>query len=317
MKHLSHLKALQALEATIRLGTLKKAADELYVTAAAVGQRISTLETYLGVQLLDRGPRGALPTLTAIEAITELSSGFRMLEVAAEKLQFKHLNEVYIRADPDWAELWLAPRLSVFQAENPSITVLVESNSDVQKIDRKADFHISYAAVNAELRSTILFHEYLVPVSSPLNHERISKLPHKRCLEGFSLLHLLNQIEEPKLFGWREWVKRFGRRKEVTGRGIQYERTSTALRAVRTGSDAGFLICGLSLIHDEIKTGALRMPFKVKEGAWAGFAYHLHSSEDTQVRRQILIFQDWLLHEARKTDAEIRSICPQMGSLES
>jgi LysR family glycine cleavage system transcriptional activator len=317
MKHLSHLKALQALEATIRLGTLKKAADELYVTAAAVGQRISTLETYLGVQLLDRGPRGAMPTLVAREAIKELTSGFRMLEVAAEKLQFKHLNEVYIRADPDWSELWLAPRLAAFQEAHPSITILLQSDSEAINKDRTPDFHISYAAANADISSTILFHEYLVPVTSPLNQERISKLPRDKCLEGFPLLHLLNQIEEPKLFGWREWVKQFGLRKKVTGRGIQYERTSTALRAIRTGSDAGFLICGLSLINEEIKTGELRVPFEIEKGAWAGFAYHLHSSEDTQPRRQILLFQDWLLQEARKTDFELRSICPEMSNARS
>lgn len=311
MKLLSHLKALQALEATIRLGTLKKAADELYVTAAAVGQRIRTLETYLGVQLLDRRSNGALPTAAANVAINDLSRGFRALEIAAEKLQFKHLNEVYVRANPDWAELWLAPRLSDFEAKHPSITILVENNSEPRKYERKSDLHISYAAIDTVNRSTILFHEYLVPVSSPLNHERISKLPRDICLEGFPLFHLLNQVDESNLFGWREWVTRYGCRKKVTGRGIQYERTSTALRAIGAGSDAGLLICGLSLILGEIKTGALKMPFDIEEGAWACFAYHLHDIEETQVRRQVTIFQDWLLDEAKATDSELRLICPQ------
>jgi len=311
MKHLSHLKALQALEATIRLGTLKKAADELYVTAAAVGQRIRTLETYLGVQLLDRRSNGALPTAAAKVAIKELSAGFRMLEDAADKLQFKHLNEVYIKADPDWAELWLAPRLGEFETMHPSMTILVESNLEPINYARKPDLTISYAPINADNSSTILFNEYLVPVSSPLNHERISKLPHDQCLEGFSLLHLLNQVDEPNLFGWREWVKRYGRRKEVTGRGIQYERTATALRAIGTGSDAGLLICGLSLVLGQIKTGALKMPFDIEEGAWSGFAYRLHNIEESQARRQVTIFRDWLLDKAKETDIELRNICPK------
>lgn len=311
MKLLSHLKALQALEATIRLGTLKKAADELLVTAAAVGQRIRTLETYLGVQLLDRRANGALPTAAANVAIDDLSNGFRMLESAAEKLQFKHLNEVYVRADPDWAELWLAPLLSDFHAQHPAITILVESNAEPSKYQRKPDLRISYSAVDTISSSTILFHEYLVPVSSPLNHERISKLPRDQCLEGFPLLHLLSQVDEPNLFGWREWVKLYGRRKKVMGRGIQYQRSSTALRAIGAGSDAGLLICGLSLILSEINTGALKMPFDIAEGAWAGFAYHLHDIEETNIRRQLTIFQDWLLEKAKATNNELSLICPQ------
>ncbi len=311
MNHLSHLKALQALEATIRLGTLKKAAEELCVTAAAIGQRIRTLETYLGVQLLDRRSNGALPTAVAKAAIDDLSNGFRLLETAAEQLQFQHLNEVYVRADPDWAELWLAPRLSRFETQHPTISILLESNSEPSTNQRTADLQVSYSAVDAVGKSTVLFHEYLLPVSSPLNYERISKLPRNQCLEGFPLLHLNNQVDKPNLFGWREWVMRFGRRKEVTGRGIQYERTSTALRAVGTGSDAGLLICGLSLIQNAINTGALKLPFKIEEGAWAGFAYQLHNIEVSQARRQVMLFHDWLLHEAAATDRELKLMCPQ------
>jgi len=310
MKHLSHLKALQALEATIRLGSLKRAADELYVTPAAAGQRIRTLEAYLGAQLLDRRSDGARPTVEAKVAITELSSGFRLLEVAAEKLQFKHLNEVYIRADPDWAELWLAPRIGKFEAVHPSLTILLESNLEPVKYNRKPDINVSYAATDEENPSNILFHEYLLPVSSPLNHERIHKLPHDRCLEGFPLLHLLNQVGHPNLFGWREWVKKYGRRKEVTGRGIQYERTSTALRAIGSGSDAGLLICGLSLILTEIKEGALKLPFNIEEGAWSGFAYYLHDIEESQMRRQVSLFHDWLVDEAKVTKTELKEMCP-------
>jgi LysR family glycine cleavage system transcriptional activator len=51
MSAATHLKSLQALEMAIRVGSLKGAANHLGITPAAVGQRIRSLENYLGVDL--------------------------------------------------------------------------------------------------------------------------------------------------------------------------------------------------------------------------------------------------------------------------
>ena len=55
----SHLNGLKALEATLRTGSFRAAADELGVTPAAVGQQVRTLESFLERQLLIRSTRGA------------------------------------------------------------------------------------------------------------------------------------------------------------------------------------------------------------------------------------------------------------------
>lgn len=48
--------------AVIEAGSLSKAAGRLHVSQPALSQRMAQLETHLGVQLLERGPRGVLPT---------------------------------------------------------------------------------------------------------------------------------------------------------------------------------------------------------------------------------------------------------------
>ena len=53
---LSHLNGLRALEATLRNGTFTKAAEELGVTVAAIGQQIRALEDYLGLKLRQKSP---------------------------------------------------------------------------------------------------------------------------------------------------------------------------------------------------------------------------------------------------------------------
>jgi len=49
MTSVTHLKSLQALELAVREGSLTAAAVKLGITPAAVGQRIRSLEDYLGV----------------------------------------------------------------------------------------------------------------------------------------------------------------------------------------------------------------------------------------------------------------------------
>jgi LysR family glycine cleavage system transcriptional activator len=69
----SHLKSLQALELALRAGSLKSAADVLAITPAAVGQRIKTLEDYLGIDLVVRGRSGLRPTAALADALPHLS----------------------------------------------------------------------------------------------------------------------------------------------------------------------------------------------------------------------------------------------------
>src|SRR4029077_3145735 len=106
---LSHLKALQALELALRLGSLQAAGSALWITPAAVGQRIKTLEDYLGVDLVVRGRSGLRPAPALSKALPHLSRAFVELAGAAEALEFQRVNEIQIAADTDWAELWLKP----------------------------------------------------------------------------------------------------------------------------------------------------------------------------------------------------------------
>ena len=54
---LPSIDALRAFDAAARLGTFERAADELAVTASAIGKRIASLEDLLGTPLLLRGPK--------------------------------------------------------------------------------------------------------------------------------------------------------------------------------------------------------------------------------------------------------------------
>src|ERR1700722_10111238 len=140
----THLKSLQALEMAIRRGSLKAAADALAITPAAVGQRIKALEDYLGFQLLLRGRSGLQPPPELQGALPHLLTAFRALDAAVEQLDMQRGHEIQIAALPDFADLWLTPRLSTFRLHNPHVRFCINGEGDAPLRLGPADCEITF-----------------------------------------------------------------------------------------------------------------------------------------------------------------------------
>lgn len=122
------LNALRVFDAAARHLSFTRAADELAVTPAAVGQQIRALEDLLGVVLFRRTSKGLELTDEASAGLETLRTGFLHFEDAVQAMQAGQSSHVYTIAAP--RELfagWLAPRLAAFRAENPQVRyVLVD-----------------------------------------------------------------------------------------------------------------------------------------------------------------------------------------------
>ena len=302
----THLRALQALELAIRKGSLKAAAGELAITPAAVGQRIRALEEYLGLDLLVRGRSGIRPTRDLEAAIAHLSAGFRELETASRILDFQRVNEVHITADSDWADLWLKPRLPDFLADNPNTLFCINGVGEVPVRLGSADCEIWFGDADADRETDTLFYDYLVPVSSPENAERVLAQPDGERLEGFPLLHLDCYTVDSDDIGWIEWVNVFGQRQTAPGRGIRYKRVMHALEAVY--ANAGLLVAGLALIRPQLDQGKLSLPFAINSGNWSKNAYRASFRASALRRAKIRQFREWLLIASRDTREELTEL---------
>ena len=306
MATVTHLRALQALEQAIRCGSMKEAAKALAITPAALGQRIRALEDYLGYDLLVRGRSGIRPTRELEAAVAHLSAGFRELETVTDILDFQRVHEVHITADTDWAELWLRPRIPAFKEDNPNTLFCINGTGDVPVRLGEADCDIRFSKDHDASGSDLLFNDYLLPVSSPVNTERVASLPEEVRLEGFPLLHLDCYTADGGAIGWPEWIGMYGYRKTAPGLGIRYRRVMHALEAVY--ADSGFLLCGLALIKPQVDDGTVRIPFPIEEGAWSDNAYRVAFRQGARRREQIERFRQWLLDEAGATRAELEGI---------
>ena len=112
------LNALRVFDAAARHLSFTRAADELAVTPAAVGQQIRALEDLLGVVLFRRTSKGLELTDEATAGLEPLRSGFLSFEDAVQAMQAGQSSFVYTIAAPrDFFAAWLAPRLAEFRAE--------------------------------------------------------------------------------------------------------------------------------------------------------------------------------------------------------
>src|SRR5690554_2293022 len=117
MRHgIPNLSALQAFEATARLGSFSRAAEELALTHSAVHRQVTSLEQRLGVSLFNRVRRRVVLTDPGAQYAARIRQHLEQIE----KDTFSLMSEasigrrLHIAVLPTLASLWLIPRLPDF-----------------------------------------------------------------------------------------------------------------------------------------------------------------------------------------------------------
>jgi len=295
-----HLRSLQALELALRLGSLQAAASALWITPAAVGQRIKALEDYLGVDLVVRGRSGLRPTSELSGALGHLRSAFQELDTVSTMLNLQRGDEIHIAATSDLADFWLRPRISKFRTEHPHVLFCINGEGDAPLRIGQVDCEISFGPQRPNVRDDMLFRDFVLPISSPENTRRISSVALRDRLEGFPLLHLDFYKEDPNALNWAGWIKIQRLRRTEPNRGIRFQRIKPALEAVR--ANAGLTLCGLALIGPHIDDGTISLPFPVSTGLWTNHAFQARFRADALLRPQVKRFREWLLTQASGTE---------------
>ncbi|MFU7529563.1 LysR family transcriptional regulator [Qipengyuania sp. ASV99] len=115
------LNALRVYDAAARHLSFTRAADELAVTPAAVGQQIRALEDHLGVVLFRRTSKGLELTPEGCAGLDPLREGFLRFEESVAAMQAGQASDRYTIAAPrEFYAEWLAPRLATFQKGTPN-----------------------------------------------------------------------------------------------------------------------------------------------------------------------------------------------------
>lgn len=295
----SHLKSLQALELAVRHASFTRAADELGITPAAVGQRVKVLEDYLGIELLVRGRAGVRPTPELRSALPRLKAAFAELEAAARELDLQRGSELHIAAASDFVELWLMPRLERFRHAHPNITFCINGEGDAPLRLTQVDCQIAFSPFIADERNDLLFRDLVLPICSPENDARTARVAPQKRLEGFPLLHLDFYRDDPAVLSWPEWIAANGIERTAPDRGIRFQRIAAALDAVL--ADAGVTMCGMGLLAELIDDGRIRLPYPVMTAVETEHGFTASFRADWEAKPHVKRFRNWLAEESRDT----------------
>ena len=295
----THLNNLRALEATLRTGSFRAAAEELGVTPAAVGQQVRGLENYLGRQLLLRSPTGVTPTETALRVGHRLTSSFLALEEIIGLLKYRQPgNRVAITLPSSFAENWFTRRLAAFYRLNSEIDLRLDaSNRMVDLVTEDFDFAIRYSAPSrGTYREETLFGDRVLPVCTPGFAVRHGLSEETVSLRGIPLVHLGARTPDPGWADWATWGETFGFDGNELRDGIRLTEFSSGLQTAIGGQ--ALVLCGIVEAYAAIEDGSLVAPLGVERNCPAGYHYRLVSVRGRDLSPLQGQFRDWIIATA-------------------
>ena len=295
MRRLPPLNALRAFEAAARHLSFTKAANELFVTQAAVSHQIKALEEWFGFPLFRRQARALLLTDEAQAYLPAVRDAFDSLDSAtARLLRLDQAGMLNISVAASFAAAWLVPRLGRFADAYPEIDVRISANDLVVDFDQEeVDVAIRYGQGDwPNVVSERFLTEDIFVVCSPKLLEGQHPLRTPMDLEHHTMLH--DQMRED----WRMWL-------EAKGLDIESRRSlgiSNSSMVIQAAIDGLGVALGRSvLVADDLATGRLVKPFD--DAIHAEFAYYIVYPERNAQRPKVKAFRDWVFSEVERSAA--------------
>ncbi len=297
------LNSLRAFEAAARHLSLKKAAEELHVTPAAVSHQVRTLEDFCGAQLFHRLARALRLTEAGQAALPLLREGFDKLAEAADAMRAEERAGILtVSVAPTFGAKWLIPRLDRFRAAHPEFDVRIDATEAlVTFAGDGVDVALRYGrGTYRNLRSECLMPEVAFPVCSPRLLEQDAPLARPEDLRHHTLLHVQWRTEDDAAPSWRMWLRAAGVEGVDTERGPRFSVHGMALDAAIEGQ--GVALAGAALVGGDLRAGRLVRLFAASLSQATAFSYYLVYPEAKAGDPKVMAFRDWVLAEVARDE---------------
>jgi LysR family glycine cleavage system transcriptional activator len=257
---LPSLTALRAFEAAARHMSFARAADELFVTPAALSYQIKSLETDLGQPLFRRLNRAVELTEAGRVLAPGASDAFTTLATAWRNVQRLAQHDVLtVTAGPAFTSKWLAPRMYDFAQAHPEIELRFAAGLKLADFDRdEVDVAIRFGPrADDTLFSEQIMEECVTPMMTPQLAERI-RTP--ADLKGATLIHDGSLRQFKNAPDWAMWCAAANVDID-TSHGPQFSQADHALDAAMAG--AGIVLGRLTVAMRALEAGRLVAPFEI------------------------------------------------------
>lgn len=287
-RRLPPLNALKAFEAAARNLSFTRAAEELFVTQAAISHQIKGLEEYLGIKLFRRRNRSLLLSEEGQSYFLDIKDIFSGISDATERLLARSAKgALTVSLQPSFAIQWLVPRLVRFSEAHPDIDVRIKAvDLDEGSLTDDVDVAIYYGRDNwPGLRADKLHAEYLIPVCSPMLLMGTKPLKTPEDLTRHTLLHDTSRRD------WKAWFKQLDIQAANVNQGPIFSHSSMVIQAAIHGQ--GVALGHSVLTQPEIDAGRLVCPFE--QVLMSKNAYYLVCHESQAALGKIAAFREWML----------------------
>lgn len=289
-KDIPSLGVLQAFEASARLQSFSRAAEELALTPSAVSRHVAALEDRLGVALFARARQRLALTDTGRSYAARIR--LHLEQIARDTQEIRVGREggyvLHLAVVSTFSTQWLIPRLPQFAALHPRITVHLSVRSEVFAFDESG------------FDAAIYYGDRLWP-----DTQGCMVLPEGPCVSvcspAYAAVHALHTeaawLQCPHLTlasrpnAWRDWYAASGWHYTLhASRGPRYELFSMVLAAAAVGLGVG-LVPQL-LAQESLEAGRLVLAhpqaLEGTQGYWFVRPQHRPGSEALQA------FRTWL-----------------------
>lgn len=293
-RQLPPLNGLRSFEAAARHLSFTKAAEELYVTQAAISHQVKGLEEFIGHALFQRVNRGLKLTPEGQTLFPAIREG---LDVMATAVRHLHATEsagtLTISTLDSFASGWLVPKLGDFRAQNPEIDVRLTMGDALVNFARdEIDLAIRYGKGDwASCQSHLLMSEVIFPVASPDLIANGPPLNEPKDILKYRLLH--DSMPED----WNMWFHEAGIPNAKIESDFTIEHSHLIAQAAVTGQ--GIALGRSVLVGEQLKSGQLVQLFDITIPVRN--AYYLVGPPTTWDRHKVVAFRNWLLEQIENT----------------
>lgn len=293
-RKLPPLNPLRAFEASARHLSFTKAADELFVTQAAISHQIKTLEEQLNVRLFRRLNRALLLTEEGQLFLTPVREALDILAGAVEKLSRQESSgALTVDVMPSFATAWLVPRLASFRKAHPDIDLRISANYNLTDFNKDdVDVVLRWGKGNYPgLRAVRFMEEDIFPMCSP---RLLDEGAHPLCCPDDLKYHTL--LHDEMETDWRMWLLAARVKGVDPDKGVSFNHSNLVIQAAIDGQ--GVALGRSTIAHDALARGALVKPFDLSLPS--EYAFYVVCPEHTADRPKITAFRDWVVAEAEK-----------------
>ncbi|WGL94934.1 transcriptional regulator GcvA [Arsenophonus nasoniae] len=286
------LNALRVFDAAARHLSFTKAAEELYVTQAAISHQIKGLENFLGMKLFRRRNRSLLLTEEGLNYYLDIKEIFSSLLEATRKLQaFRAKGALTVSLLPSFAIQWLVPRLSSFNHAYPDIDVRIQAvDHEGDKMADDVDVAIFYGYGNwPGLKTDRLYAEYLIPVCAPALLAGRYPLKKPQDLVHHTLLHDSSRRD------WQAYARQLSLQDIINvEQGPIFSHSAMVIQAAIYGQ--GIALINNVMTKNELDSGRLVCPFN--DVLVSKKAFYLVCHDNQAELGKIAAFRQWILAKA-------------------